>query len=368
MVSSPELDWYDILGVDPAASDAEVGRAFRALARRYHPDSGPDPSHTRFSDIARAWEVLGDPSSRADYDRRRRGASAGGIHIPVRRWTTSPRQGPAVDPSLTDNDDEPDQPDVEVSVSFSEAIRGTVAKVALPRAVICADCSGTGRVSSGPCTTCGGQGRHQRQSGSITINHVCSECGGSGARPPATCPACAGRGWRQSTRDLSVRVPAGVAEGTRLRLRSPSTKRPAGFARVRIRPDPWYSRQGSDIVLRLPLSLPEAALGCTVAVELPDGPAEIVVPPRTRAGDRIRLPLRGVPGTQRGDLLLAVEIVVPDNPTPQQREALETLRAVSPDPREGWPAARMPSSDGQAGPDEAKRFDGDSSQGEQTEF
>lgn len=335
-MATSELDWYSILGVDPAASDAEIGRAFRSLARRYHPDVGPNPSDVRFSDVARAWEILGDPSSRANYDRRRRGDPAGGVQIPVRRWATSPRQPPVVDPTI---DDDGEHPDIEVSVSFIEALGGSVAKVSLPRSAACAECAGTGRRSSGACRQCGGRGRLQRQSGSIAINHICSACEGSGALPPQPCGACRGLGWQEQHRELTIKVPAGVSDGTRLRMRWPSSGQPAGYARVRVRPDEWFSRDGADIVLRLPLGVSEAALGCTIAASLPDGPVDIVVQPGTQPGDRIRVAGRGVPGRPGGCLVAVVEVAIPRHPRPEAIAALEALGAASPDPRKDWPAS-----------------------------
>ncbi|HET9732254.1 MAG TPA: J domain-containing protein [Acidimicrobiales bacterium] len=338
-------DWYGILGVDPSASDAEIGRAFRALARRFHPDVGPDSSHGNFSDVARAWEVLGNPARRADYDRTRAGMPGGGVRIPVRRWAGEP-DGPASMAASQPTGAEPEE--VEVAVSFAESIAGTVAKIRLPAASVCVSCSGTGRVSAGACSSCGGDGGHRRQSGSITINRVCPDCAGTGARPPRPCRACQGRGWAESARELSVRVPGGVTEGSRLRLRSASGEA-AGFARVRVGPDPWFSRAGRDLVLRLPLGLGEAALGTVVVVQLPDGPAEVTVPPGTGSGTRLRVPGRGVPGGERGDLVASVEVVVPHAPNAAERAALEALAAVERSPRDpSWPAARGPSANGRA--------------------
>ena len=328
-------DWYRILGVDPSASDDEIGRAFRALARRFHPDVGPDPSDRAFSEVARAWEVLGSPSRRADYDRARAGVPTGGIRVPVRRWAAEPNGSASVDASQPTTA-EPEE--VEVTVSVAESITGTVADVSVPAAAVCGACSGTGRTSGGTCAACGGAGRHRRQSGSITINRVCPDCNGTGARPPRRCTACEGRGWTERARRLSVRVPAGVADGTRLRLRSASGEA-TGYARVRVAPDPWFSRQGRDLVLRLPLGVAEAALGTALAARLPDGAAEIIVPPGTRQGDRLRVAGRGVPGPEPGDLVVAVEVVLPHAPDERERAALATLAAVERSPRHGWPAA-----------------------------
>lgn len=334
--SSPDLDWYAILGVDPSASDAEIGRAFRALARRFHPDSGPEPSDLHFSDVARAYEILRDPSRRAAYDRARAPGDARGVRIPVRRWAAPSRQPPSVDTSETGEEAPAVGTEVEVEVSFLESVSGTVTTVDLPRAVVCGECSGSGRRSPGPCPTCGGEGRHQRQPGPIRITHICPDCAGTGSRPPQACGACEGRGWRQVPRHLSVRVPAGVAEGTKLRLRS-SDRRSVGLARVVIRPDRWLSRDGRDIVLRLPVNLAEAALGTAVVVNLFDAPLHVEVPPGTGHGERLRIPGRGFPGSPPGDLVAVVEIAVPHRPGPEERAALETLLAVSADPRSDWP-------------------------------
>jgi molecular chaperone DnaJ len=294
--------------------------------------------------VARAYEVLGDPARRADYDRARAGLPGAGIRIPVRRWAAERNGAPSVDSSQA-----PMGPpeEVDLTISLAESLTGTVAKVRVPAAVVCPGCSGTGERSGGSCPACGGEGRHQRRSGSITINRLCPDCGGSGARPSRACGDCAGRGWTDKPRELTVRVPPGVADGTRLRLRAASGQA-AGLARVRLAPDPWFSREGRDLVLRLPLNLAEAALGTALTMALPDGPAQVSVPAGTRPGDRLRLPGRGVPGPERGDLVLAVEVVVPEDPSPEERAALEALAAVADDPRKRWPAAANPEEDGWA--------------------
>lgn len=342
-----EPDWYEILGVDPSAGDAEIGRAFRALARRFHPDAGSEGSGNRFSDVARAYEVLGHPTRRADYDRSRSGLPTGGITIPVRRWAAGTAEGPVVDPSAGAGTLAEDL-EVDLQVSLAESVTGTTARIQLPQAAVCGECSGSGRRSGGPCAECGGEGRRRRQSGSISINLVCPACGGSGARPTQPCPACHGRGWREEVRELTVRVPAGVGEGTRLRLRAPSGGA-VGFARVRLQEDRWFVREGRDLVLRLPLTVAEAALGTVVTASLPGGPAEIPVPAGTTSGSRIRVPGRGVSGSPPGDLVAAVEVVLPLNPDEAERAALEALRAVSPNPRHDWPAAPAAEGSGRAG-------------------
>lgn len=334
MTTPADPDWYAVLGVDPSASDAEIGRAFRGLARRYHPDVGTEASGTHFSDVAQAYEVLGQRSRRADYDRVRSGPPASGIRIPVRRWAGAAARPPSVDGT---NEGAAGQAEIEVSVSFAEAVTGTTARVDLPEAAICRSCAGSGRRAGDRCSTCGGEGRKQRRTGSITIRQVCEPCGGTGSLPPAACEPCHGRGWTERHRRVSVRVPSGVLEGTRLRLRGREGKA-IGFARVRIRPDPWLSREGRDLVLRLPVSVAEAALGTSVTAILPDGPVEIPVPPGTQPGAQLRVAGRGISGSGRGDLVALVEVSVPEDPGEKERAALQALLAVTPSPRRGWPA------------------------------
>ncbi|MHB1446386.1 MAG: DnaJ C-terminal domain-containing protein [Acidimicrobiales bacterium] len=240
-----------------------------------------------------AYEVLGHPGRRADFDRSRSETGSEGIRIPVRRWAASPTKAPGVDDSPAGEAAD----DVELSISVAESV--TTAKVRIPAALTCTGCAGSARRSGGACGACGGARRHSRQSGSVTINRVCPECSGSGAQRPRPCPDCAGRGWRSEDKELTVRVPAGVAEGTRLRLRWP-TGEAAGFARVRMRPDPWLSRDGRDLVLRLPVSLAEAALGTVVVASLPDGLTDITVSAGTPRGQRLRVRGRGVAGSPPG--------------------------------------------------------------------
>lgn len=353
MAGGAEPDWYEVLGVDPGVSDAEIGRAFRGLVRQVHPDAGLEASPGRFGEVARAYEVLRDPGRRADYDRARSGIPGGGIRIPVRRWATGASGASGVDPSPSE-DPAAALPAVDVWVSVADSVTGTTVKVQLPKAVVCGECSGSERRSGGTCAACGGEGHHRRKSGSITINRICPECGGSGARPTQPCRACDGKGWKREARELSVRVPPGVADGTKLRLRT-SSGQAAGFARVRLQADRWFAREGPDLVLRLPVSMAEAALGTVVAASLPDGPAEVKVPPGTRSGQRLRLAGRGVAGSPPGDLVVAVEVVIPEAPSDAERAALEALAAASLDPRPGWPARPDASASGGRGPEHKTR-------------
>ena len=331
-------DLYSLLGVPRDATSEDITRAYRRLARQHHPDANPSGNSQRFSGITDAYDVLRDPGRRGTYDRTRR-ARAGAAHaasavrIPVhhgpvhaddagRRPGTRPT---AAAPGAV--------PEIELALTFEQAALGTSAVVPVAADAPCGKCGGAGTTSS-TCPSCAGAGSESRSSGGIAIRHVCPECGGSGRRS-SRCAGCGGTGIQAFEREVNVRVPAGVDDGARLRFRVPG---PGGRAEmiavVRTEPHPYFGRRGRDVTLRLPVTVAEAALGGVVTVPTLQGAVAMRLPPGTRHGRTFRLRGRGIPDPAGpGDLLVSVEIVVPDELNDEQRAALEAFAAATETPR-----------------------------------
>lgn len=329
-------NWYEVLGISPDASDAEIGRAFRRLAREFHPDVTAERSSTsdaHFDRIARAYEVLGDPTRRADYDRAR--AEPPGrsrpTRIPVRnRSSATPGQPrPRAVGTPDGAHDEHPGPTEDLAVTFAEALTGTTRRVHLLTEGQCDACRGAGTTEPGACAHCGGAGRVDRSAGAIAIHHVCDHCHGTGRAPAATCTRCGGTGLVRAVRAVTVRVPAGIRDGTRLRIRPAAAA--ALEAVVRVEPDERLRREGDDILFELPLTFAEAALGTTVTTESPlGGSLEVVIPPGTPFGRRLevashlRAPLR---------LVASITITVPSELSQAERQALEAFGRATRSPR-----------------------------------
>ena len=332
-----KADYYDILGVPATATGDDIARAYRRLARQHHPDSNPDGGSKRFQEITDAYGVIGDTERRRRYDAERRGGGHRGTKIPVNRGpagtgTGAGREGAPDTPAAPRGGPTgagPDRP--VIHLSFREAVLGTVAVVEVTEDRRCPRCAGTGREPSDPagCPDCGGSGSLTRRTGQIPVRHICGRCGGRGRRVPAACAGCGGSGTARGTHPVKVRVPAGVADGARLRIRR--DPHPALEAVVRVEPDPRFGREGDHLTVRVPVTAAQAALGAKVAVPTVDGdPVALRIPAGTQPGTRLRLAGRGVRrGQQAGDLLVSVDVVIPSDLTEAERLAWEALAAVS---------------------------------------
>jgi molecular chaperone DnaJ len=350
-----DVDYYELLGVPRNASQDEVKRAFRRLARELHPDTNPDPgAEARFKAMAQAYEVLSDPEKRSRYDRFGAagvGASAGdpfgfgggGINDIFEAFFggSSPFSGGQRGPSGP-----PRGPDLElvVDLDLEQAVFGVKHPVDVRAPVVCETCTGSGAAAGSEpvtCTECNGAGHVQRvrQSflGQMVSTSVCPRCAGLGQVVPEPCPDCRGEGRRTEARTYTIDIPAGVDTGSTLRLSGRGGAGPRGgangdlYVHVRVQPHERFRRDGVDLRCDLLVTFAQAALGAQLELDTLDGPETIDVGRGTQTGVEVRLRGRGVPHLdrrQRGDLVVRVVVQVPTDLTPEQEDLLRQYAAL----------------------------------------
>jgi len=346
-------DHYEVLGIDRRATDDEIKRAYRDLARRYHPDGNPnDPeSEERFKEITVAYETLRDPERRRRYDvfgdvgGTRAGTGApggagdafgfgdlfdaffGGDPFGTRRGPTGPVRGPDAE--------------VSIELTLTEAAFGKTHTIDARLPIPCTRCDGSGcEPGTHPtrCDVCGGTGevRHVRRSilGQIVTASPCGVCEGSGRRILTQCRDCRGDGRVYASRTIDVEVPAGVDDDQRLRLAGRGPAAPRGgapgdlYVTVHVAPHPEFERQGDDLLHVRPISLAQAALGTQLTVTGLDAEHEVTVPAGTQPGTQFRVKGSGVPslrGRGRGDLIVQVDVEVPTRLSDEENELLRRL-------------------------------------------
>lgn len=343
-------DPYEVLGVPRSASEEEIKRAYRKLARRYHPDANPDDpeAESRFKEIALAYEILSDPEKRAQYDRYGRvgsaaGAGAGDPFVNLGDifeaffggsnpfgggFGGGRRPGPPAGADL----------EVVAQIDFEEAVFGTEATIEVRTAVACEACEATGAAPGTQPTTCPdcggvGQVRTVRQSilGQMVTTGVCPRCAGLGEVIETPCPQCRGEGRRIEDKTYTVDIPAGVDTGRTLRLSGRGAVGPRGgaagdlYVHIEVRSHERFERHGDDLVEELHLPFTQAALGVHLPYETLDGVEDLVIPPGTQTGRVFRLRGRGVPhlGSRgRGDLLVRVVVDTPERLSDDEEELL----------------------------------------------
>jgi len=341
-VMAEEQDYYEILGVGRHASQEEIKRAFRRLARRYHPDVNAEPgAEARFKEIAEAYAVLSDAERRAEYDRYGR---TGRPVITSDLWEDlgfgglfdaffgtgaagGPRSARGADLRY------------DLEVELAEAATGVDREVEVERLRACRACEGTGsRSKSGEraCPTCGGTGQVRQTTstpfGRLSTVTTCPHCAGVGRLISDPCRECRGSGRRAVAEELTVSIPAGVEDGATLRLDAEGEAgergAPAGdlYVVIHVRPHEFFRRRGRDLRCEVPISFVTAALGGIVQVPtLADGPAELVISPGTQTGETLQLHGHGLPDARtgvRGSLYVRVRVVTPARLTPRQQELL----------------------------------------------
>ncbi len=341
-------DYYEVLGVERGASPDELKKAYRRLAHQYHPDKNPEnpEAEAMFKQASEAYAVLADPEKRASYDRfGHAGVSGGGDPFagfdPFSAFGDlfSEFFGSEVFGRRRGRSRRGADLRYELEVDFDVVARGGERTLRIPRHESCEECDGTGGDRE-LCPRCQGQGQIQLQQGFFRIARTCDRCGGLGQSLRRACPNCRGQGRVEVVRERTIRIPAGVDTGTRLRLQGEGEGGVAGgpagdlYVVIRAEDHPLFQRDGANLILELPISIAQAALGCQVDAPRVDGKRPVEVPAGTQPGDVLRLRGEGLPrpgGGPRGDLLVEVLVETPTRLDDRQRELLEEFARISGD-------------------------------------
>jgi molecular chaperone DnaJ len=352
-------DYYEVLGVEREASDQQIKSAYRKLALKYHPDRNPGnkQAEEHFKEAAEAYAVLADSQKRGLYDRFGHagvtGAGGGGGFDPTifadfsdifaglgdafgfgdifgsRRRRGGPQRGADLR--------------YDLEITFEESARGTETTIQIPREETCEPCKGTGAApgtTAETCSQCRGSGQLRFQQGFLTVARPCPNCRGTGKTIAKPCPTCRGAGRVARERSLTVKIPAGISTGQRLRLYNDGEHGSAGgpqgdlYVVVHVQEHPFFHREGDDLYCEMPMQFPTVALGGTVKVPTLDGHEDLQVPAGTQAGSRFKLRGKGMPnvsGRGHGDLHVIARVTVPKKLTKEQRQLVEELARTMPE-------------------------------------
>ena len=310
-----EKDYYKVLGVVPTATDKEITRAYRKLAKEHHPDANPG-SEERFKEISAAYDVLGDPEKRKEYDEVRRHGPVGGFGAPGGGTFRMEDMGDLSDlfgglfggggrTTRTRGPQRGADMEAQLHLSFEDAVHGVTTSVNVPQEVRCSNCRGSGAApgtSTHTCPRCGGTGSLNDNQGLFSLSTVCPDCVGRGTLFDTPCPVCHGTGTEQKVRSVKVRIPAGVENGQRIRVKGRGAPgqgmAPAGdlYVVVQVARHPVFGRSGRNLTITVPITYPEAVLGTTITVPTLDGKVTLKVPPGTQSGKVLRGARPGRPG------------------------------------------------------------------------
>src|SRR5438874_10892831 len=376
MATTTKQDYYEVLGVPRRASLKDIRSAFRKLARKYHPDLNPGDkaAEEKFKQIQEAYDVLSDAKKRQMYDQYGfysdnlppggypgggpstgepnvnfdfggfdfgggTGAAGGGSFRDLFSQFFGGRSSVAAEPEHEPGGDL----EYQIEMDFWDAVRGAVKKLSIMRMDACETCQGTGAIGSPQgCPTCHGTGSIQQAAGKMRFNVPCNRCGGTGKLRTA-CRTCGGEGRVRRSEMIEVRIPAGVANGGRVRVPGKGNAGTMGaqpgdlYLRVMVRAHPFFERRGNDLYTKVPVTVAEATLGAKIEVPTMDGRALVRIPPGTNSGRTLRLREKGVPSARngaRGDQYVEIQVVVPQPTDERVRTLMKDLEKVAPgDPR-----------------------------------
>jgi len=377
MATTTKQDYYELLGVARKASAKDIRAAFRKLARKYHPDLNPGDksAEEKFKQLQEAYDVLSDTKKRQMYDQygfysdNLPGGAPGGTHaegepdvnfdfggFDFGGGTGAPGSGAGFRDLFSqfcsgghgragmDPEHEPGGDlEYQIEIDFRDSVRGAVKKLTITRLDACETCHGTGAIGSPQtCPVCHGSGSVQQAAGKMRFNVPCSRCGGTGKlRTP--CKTCGGEGRVRRTETIDVRIPAGVANGGRVRVphkgNAGTMGAPSGdlYLRVMVRPHEFFERRGDDLYTKIPVTVTEATLGAKIEVPTIDGRSLVRIPPGTNSGKTLRLKEKGVPSARngaRGDQYVEIQVVVPQPTDERVRHLMKELETLTPgDPR-----------------------------------
>jgi molecular chaperone DnaJ len=381
MATTAKADYYELLGVPRKATAKDIRAAFRKLARKYHPDLNPGDkaAEEKFKQLQEAYDVLSDTKKRQMYDQYGfysdnipptgygpGGPEAGagpGVNFDFSGFDFGGGQagGTGGGSSFRDlfsqffggrarggeyeSESEPGGDlEYQLEIDFWDAVRGAVKKLQITRLDVCETCHGAGYVGTPQtCNTCGGTGTIQQAAGKMRFNVPCTRCGGTGKLRTA-CKTCGGEGRVRRVETIDVRIPAGVADGGRVRVPGKGNAGTAGatpgdlYLHVKVKAHLFFERRGNDLYTEIPVTISEATLGAKVEVPTIDGRAIVRIPPGTNSGKTLRLREKGVPsarpGSSRGDQYVEIQVVVPQPTDERVRNLMKELESVAPeDPR-----------------------------------
>jgi molecular chaperone DnaJ len=354
-MSVAKRDYYEVLSIARDCDDQVLKGAYRKLALQFHPDRNPGDhvAEEKFKEAAEAYAILSDPQKRAAYDRYGHqgvnGAAPPGFDDVAFQdfgdilgdlfglGDIFGQRGGKRSRVVRGEDIRYD-----LEVTFEDSMRGLSADLLIPRMEACGKCHGTGAEPNGgliTCTVCNGRGEAIFQQGFLSIRKTCPSCGGRGKLIRQMCPQCRGEGFNKAEKKLKVNIPAGVDNGTRLRLAGEGNPGPAGaqpgdlYVVIKVHEHPIFERRDNDLHCTLPINLAQAVLGAEIEIETFDGTQQILVPEGTQPGAQFRIRNLGVPilnSRTRGDLYVHLDVQVPKKLTRDQRKLFEQLAAILP--------------------------------------